>query len=40
MCSTKDREPPKLGANPSIERTVNSQLRCLSPAAPVKRWAS
>ena len=26
--------------NPSIERTVNSQLRCLSPAAPVKRWAS
>ena len=24
-------------ANPSIERTVNSQLRCLSPAAHVKR---
>jgi len=23
--------------NPSIERTVNSQLRCLSPAAHVKR---
>jgi len=32
-----DREP---GFSNRCERTVKSQLRCLSPAAHVKRWAS